>query len=69
MMDGLTIIALLMILWGLATMAVAIFKPGFVWNNPKTSGFKSLLGDTGKVIFFIFVGFSAAGVGILLLVT
>jgi uncharacterized membrane protein len=67
-MDGLTIIAVLLSLWGLATMAVAIFQPGFVWNNPKTSGFKSLLGDTGTVIFFIVVGLIATGAGVLILV-
>lgn len=66
-MDGLIIIAILLILWGLATMAVAIFKPKVVWDNPKTSGFKTLLGDAGTMIFFLVVGVVAAGAGIFLL--
>jgi hypothetical protein len=62
-----TIIAILLILWGLATAAVAIFKPPKIWGNAKIQGFVQLFTETGTVIFFIIISLIAIGFGIWIL--
>ena len=61
------ILAILLILWGLATMAVAIFKPKKLWQNAKIQGFVQLITETGSVVFFIIVGLIAIGFGLWIL--
>ncbi|MDJ0755017.1 MAG: hypothetical protein QNJ45_15955 [Ardenticatenaceae bacterium] len=67
-MNGLTILAIFLILWGLATFSVGVFKPGVLWNNAKIQGFVSVLSERGTVIFLGVIGALAVVGGILLLV-
>ncbi|HSL31593.1 MAG TPA: hypothetical protein VK900_20500 [Anaerolineales bacterium] len=55
-MDTLTIIAMVLILYGLFTLFVAYAKPGPIWNMGKIQGFVQLLSERGTVIFFTIVG-------------
>jgi hypothetical protein len=66
-MDTLTIIAYALILYGVATIALAIFKPKFIWNLGKIQGFVQLLSEKGTVIFFSVVGIATIVGGIYLL--
>lgn len=67
-MDGLTIFALFLILWGLGTIAVAVFKPKNIWELGKLRGFVELLGEKGATIFFSAAGLTALGGGVWILI-
>ncbi|WKZ37475.1 MAG: hypothetical protein QY332_05960 [Anaerolineales bacterium] len=67
-MDTLTIIAYILILYGIAVLYVAYFKPQSIWNLGKIQGFVQLLSEKGTVIFFSIVGIATIGGGIYLLV-
>ncbi len=67
-MDGLTIFGIFLVLWGLATLAVAVFKPKNIWELGKIRGFVELLGDKGAAIFFSVVGLAALGGGVWILI-
>ena len=66
-MDGITIIGIAFILWGLATVSIALFKPKAIWKMGKIQGFVQILSETSTVIFFIIVGAIAIGAGIFIL--
>ncbi len=66
-MDTLTIIAYFLIVWGAATLSLAIFRFDFLWKIGKVQGFVQLLGDKGTSIFFGIVGVIAIVGGILML--
>lgn len=55
-MDTLTIVAYVLILYGIATLYVAYAKPKAIWNLGKIQGFVQLLSEKGTVIFFSIVG-------------
>lgn len=67
-MNGVTILAIFLILWGLATFSVGLFKPPMLWNNAKIQGFVSVLSERGTVIFLSVIGALALAGGILLLI-
>ena len=66
-MDTLTIIAYVLILYGIATILLAIFKPKSIWNLGKIQGFVQLLSEKGTVIFFMVIGIATIVGGIYLL--
>lgn len=66
-MSTLSIIAYFLIAWGVATGAVALIKPGFIWSNAKVQGFIQLLSETGTVVFFLIVGIAAIIGGVVIL--
>jgi hypothetical protein len=55
-MDTLTIIAYVLILYGIAVLYIAFAKPRAIWNLGKIQGFVQLLSEKGTVIFFSIVG-------------
>jgi len=67
-MDTLTIIAYILILYGIATLYIAYVKPKSIWNLGKIQGFVQLLTETGTVIFFSIVGIGTIVGGVLLLI-
>lgn len=66
-MDTLTIIAYLLILYGLLVLYVAFARPKAIWRLGKIQGFVQLLSEKGTVMFFSMVGMAAIIGGILLL--
>ena len=67
-MDTLTIIAYILILYGITTLYIAYVKPKSIWNLGKIQGFVQLLTETGTVIFFSIVGIGTIVGGVLLLI-
>ena len=66
-MDILTILGWLLVLWGLATLSLGIFRFGFLWKIGKIQGFVQILGVRGAQVFFGVVGLAAAIGGVLIL--
>lgn len=66
-MDTLTIVAYVLILYGIATLYVAYAKPKAIWNLGKIQGFVQLLSEKGTVIFFSIVGIATIVGGMWLL--
>ncbi len=62
-----TVIGILAIAWGAATLLVGLLKPQAVWQMGKIQGFVSLLSETGTTIFFVAIGLAAIGLGLWLL--
>lgn len=46
-MDILTILGWFLVLWGLATFSLGIFRFGFLWRIGKVQGFVQILGERG----------------------
>lgn len=66
-MDTLTIVAYILILYGIATLYIAYAKPKSIWKLGKIQGFVQLLTEKGTVIFFSIVGIGTIVGGVLLL--
>jgi hypothetical protein len=66
-MDWILVLAIFLIVYGLAVLAIAWLKPPAIWNMGKIQGFVKLLTETGTVIFFYVWGIAALIVGIVLL--
>lgn len=66
-MTGLIILAILLILWGVLSLAIALIKPATIWSLGKIQGFVKLLGDKGARIFLSILGIAAIFAGSLLL--
>lgn len=66
-MDTLTIIAYVLILYGVFTLYIAFAKPKAIWNIGKIQGFVQLLSEKGTVIFFSIVGIATIVVGVYIL--
>lgn len=68
-MDLLTIIAVFLILYGLACFYVALAKPEAIWRLGKLQGFVQLLSEKGTVIMLLVLGAAAlvGGLAILLI--
>lgn len=62
-----TIIGILAVAWGAATLLVGLLKPQALWQMGKIQGFVSLLSETGTTIFFVVIGLAAIGLGLWLL--
>jgi hypothetical protein len=67
-MDFLTGLAYFLIVWGAATLGLAIFRWDFLWKIGKVQGFVQLLGEKGTSIFFGIAGGAAIVGGVLILV-
>lgn len=67
-MDTLTIVAYILIIYGIIAIALAYFKPKSIWKIGKIQGFVQLLGEKGTVIFFSLIGVATIAGGIYLLV-
>ena len=66
-MDWLLVLAIFLIVYGLAVLAIAWLKPAAIWNLAKIQGFVKVLTETGTVIFFYIWGIAAIVVGVVLL--
>lgn len=66
-MDTLTIIAYVLILYGIAVLYIAYAKPKAIWSLGKIQGFVQLLSEKGTVIFFSIVGIATIVGGVYLL--
>ena len=66
-MDAVFWLAGFLILWGLATLLIALLKPQSIWGLGKIQGFVQLLGDTGAAILFSLLALIALVAGVLLL--
>lgn len=68
-MDGMTILAIVLLLYGALCLALALFKaPAAIWNLGKIEGFKKLLGEVGTQVFIGVWGVAAVAIGVWLLV-
>ncbi|MDF1522181.1 MAG: hypothetical protein P1P87_05105 [Trueperaceae bacterium] len=68
-MDGMTILAIALLLYGALCLALALFKaPAAIWDLGKIEGFKKLLGEVGTQVFIGVWGVVAIAIGIWLLV-
>ena len=67
-MNGLAILGLFLILYGVVVVTFAARKPKSVWETGKVRYFISLLGNRGTVVFFYAIAAVALGFGIWLLV-
>ncbi len=67
-MDGLTLFAAFLILYGLACLYVGFARPQAIWKTGKLQGFVQLLGEKGTVIMLTILGVGtlAGGLAILL---
>ena len=68
-MPFLTYLATFLILWGAATLFIAVRKPDVVWKIGKIQGFVQLLGDQGAAILFGVIGAAALVGGIVWLIS
>lgn len=66
-MDILTLLAIFLILYGLACLYVGLAKPKAIWRLGKFKGFIQLLGEKGTVIMLVVLGIACLGGGIALL--
>lgn len=62
-----TALGIFLIAYGLATIAIAAFKPARIWNIGKIQGFVKALTERGTVIFFSIWGLAALVAGIAIL--
>lgn len=68
-MDGWTILAIVLLLYGALCLALALFKaPAAFWNLDKIDAFKKLLGELGTRVFIGVWGAAAVVLGVWLLV-
>jgi hypothetical protein len=66
-MAGSLVLGLALLLWGVATVLTALFKPKAIWRMGKIQGFVQVLTETGAVIFFSTMGAVAIAAGIIVL--
>ena len=62
-----TALAIFLIGYGIAVIAIAFLKPAPIWNLGKIQGFVKALTERGTVIFFIVWGAAALIAGIVIL--
>jgi len=68
-MDGMTILAIMLLLYGALCLGLALFKaPAAIWNMGKIEGFKKLLGEVGTRVFLGVWGAAGVVLGAWLLV-
>lgn len=68
-MDALSIVAIVLLLYGALCLALAVMKvPAALWNLDKIDAFKKLLGEVGTQIFIGVWGVAALVLGVWLLV-
>ena len=67
-MNGMALLGLFLVLYGIAVGVIAFKKPKAVWEMRKIQAFLNKLGEKGTVIFFYIWGIVAFGIGIWLLV-
>ncbi len=66
-MDILIILAIFLILYGLACLYIGLTKPKAIWNLGKLQGFVQLLGEKGTVMMLVVLGIATLAGGIFLL--
>ena len=66
-MNGLALLGLFLILYGVLCAFIAIAKPPKMWEMGKIKAFRNKLGEKGTVVFFLVWGAIACGFGIWLL--
>ncbi len=67
-MDGLALLGLILIAYGVAVIFLTLRKPEQIWNMAKIRMFRKVLGEKGTDIFFYVFAAASLGVGIWLLV-
>lgn len=67
-MSGMTILAIVLLLYGALCLALALFKaPAAIWNLGKIEGFKKLFGEVGTQVFLGVWGVAGVAFGAWLL--
>jgi|GEM_PF-613590 len=66
-MSNLQYLGVFLVLWGVATLAVAGLRPAMVWNTSKIQSFVKSFGDKGTVVFLAVWGVVGLGGGVALL--
>lgn len=68
MENGWALLGIILLLYGVAVIAITVKKPEKIWNMPKIKLFIKFLGEKGTEIFFYIFALICAGVGIWLMV-
>ena len=63
-----TILGWFLLVWGVATMVVGVFRPDPIWQLGKIQGFVGVFGDVGTTILLVVVGVAATVGGALILI-
>ena len=66
-MSNLQYLGVFLVLWGIATLAVAALKPPALWGTSKIQSFVKSFGDRGTVVFLAIWGVVGLGGGVALL--
>ena len=67
-MSGMTILAIVLLLYGALCLALALFKaPSAIWSLGKIEGFKKLFGEVGTQVFLGVWGVAGVAFGAWLL--
>lgn len=61
---GLTILGIVLLIYGAFCLLIGIIKFGAIWNMAKIQAFVKIMGDTGTRIFITVWGLIAAGIGV-----
>jgi hypothetical protein len=61
-------LGIILIVYGIAVLAITFMKPDKIWNMKKIQGFVNVFSEIGTVIFFTIWALVAIVVGIVLLV-
>jgi len=67
-MNGLALLGILMLIYGIAVIGMVIKKPQAIWSTKKVQFFMKVLGEKGTDIFFIIFAVIVGGSGIILMV-
>jgi hypothetical protein len=67
-MDGLALLGIVLILYGIFVVYLTIKKPTSIWDMSKIKFFRKVLGEKGTEIFFYIFALAAAVIGVWLMV-
>lgn len=67
-MDGLALLGLFLIVYGVALVGITAKKPKGIWEMAKIRMFRKVLGEGGTVLFFYIFAVVCVGVGVWLMI-
>jgi len=67
-LTGLQIFGIALLIYGIISLIIGLFKPKKLWQTAKIQAFVRLIGNTGTVIMMLLLGAVTGGIGIYLLV-
>ncbi|MFZ6029236.1 MAG: hypothetical protein ACOYYS_16105 [Chloroflexota bacterium] len=66
-MDILTLVGILLLLYGIACLSIGLAKPQAIWKLGKIQAFVQLLGEKGTVAMMLVLGVATIAGGLFLL--